>query len=128
MRQGCSPASATQVSVAGLVSEEGFYYQKRGLQVCGVLVFLSPISWVKGYGLLDIPEKSLTLGLEAGLGARVRHFSARRGSSSVLNLVQFLRAFRRKSRGFSEVEHESKKSCCCNNNQKKKKRTPLWNA
>lgn len=99
----CSPTSATQVSVRGLISGKRFLLTEKRLQVCRVLVFLSPISWVKGYWLLGIPEERLKLGLEAGLGARVQHFGPSRGSSSILNLVQFLRAFRRKSRACGEA-------------------------
>lgn len=51
---------------------------------------------------MDISEKSPKFDLEAGLRARVQHFTPGRGSSSVLNLLQFPKALRRLGQRINE--------------------------
>lgn len=104
----CSTTSATQVSLRDLLSG-GFGYQKKGWQVCRALV----VSLATGCSR-EKPEAWSA----SRTRARVQHFSP---GSSILNLVQFLRAFRRKSRACGEAEHGSKKSYCCNNKKQRKR-------
>lgn len=63
----------------------------------------SLVAHLPGHQLMDIPEKSPKFDLETGLRVRVQHFTPGRGSSSVLNPLQFPRALRRKTGGWGEA-------------------------
>lgn len=80
--------------------EEDFVSKKVAASLWGAH---SLVAHLPGHQFMDIPEKSPKFDLEAGLRARVQHFTPGRGSSSVLNLLQFPKALRRKTRGWGEA-------------------------
>lgn len=103
------PLPCTQAAAAAdphLTLSGGSYLEKDFVSrkmAAGLWGAHSLVAHLPGHQLTDIPEKSPKFDLETGLRVRVQHFTPGRGSSSVLNPLQFPRALRRKTGGWGEA-------------------------